>query len=151
MLVRTADLNDKPTLLEFEQGVINAERPLDPTIKTTPTTYYDLDFLITSQDAEVAVVEADGAIIASGYAWIKEAKHFLQYTHYAYLGFMFVKPEYRGNGVNKMVLQHLTQWAQSKNIHEMRLEVYHGNEPAIKSYEKFGFSPLLLEMRMEIK
>lgn len=151
MLVRTADFNDKPTLLEFEQGVISAERPFDPTIKTTATTYYDLDFLISSSDAEVAVVETDGEIIASGYAWIKEAKHFLQYSHYAYLGFMFVKPEYRGTGVNKLVLQHLMHWAQSKNIHEMRLEVYEGNEPAIKAYEKFGFSALLIEMRMEIK
>jgi len=34
--VRKANLNDLKTLLEFEQGVIKAERPLDPFFKKWP-------------------------------------------------------------------------------------------------------------------
>ena len=33
-IVRKATLDDLPTLLLFEQGVIEAERPFDPTIKS---------------------------------------------------------------------------------------------------------------------
>ena len=151
MQIRTAVLDDLKTLLAFEQGIMSTERAFDPTIKDTPTNYYDLADLITSPVAEVAVVEDNGEIIASGYALIKEAKPFLKHTRYVHLGFMFVKPAYRGNGVNKLVLEHLKAWAKSNSITEMRLEVYQENVNALKAYEKFGFSPLLLEMRIEIK
>lgn len=149
--IRAAVLDDLETLLAFEQGIMNTERAFDPTIKDTPTNYYDLADLITSPDAEVAVAEDDGEIIASGYALIKEAKAFLKHSCYVHLGFMYVVPAYRGKGLNKLVLDHLMEWAKSNSITEMRLEVYQENVSALKAYEKFGFSPLLLEMRMEIK
>lgn len=40
--VRIATLKDLPTLLAFEQGVIEAERPFDPTIKAGNINYYDI-------------------------------------------------------------------------------------------------------------
>jgi GNAT superfamily N-acetyltransferase len=63
---------------------------------------------------------------------------------------MFVKPAHRGKAVNQMIVDTLQQWALSKNITELRLEVYHNNPGAIRAYEKTGFAPLLLEMRMEL-
>ena len=33
--IRVATIKDLPLLLEFEQGVITAERPFDPTLKKT--------------------------------------------------------------------------------------------------------------------
>lgn len=149
--IRAAVLDDLETLLAFEQGIMSTERAFDPTIKDTPTNYYDLADLITSPDAEVAVAEDNGEIIASGYALINEAKPFLKYYRYVHLGFMYVVPAYRGKGLNKLVLDHLMEWAKSNSVTEMRLEVYQENVNALKAYEKFGFSPLLLEMRMEIK
>ena len=48
--VRPATLADLPTLLRFEQGVIAAERPMDPTIQDGPIHYYDLNTMLTSPD-----------------------------------------------------------------------------------------------------
>jgi len=42
IITRTATLEDLDTLLDFEQGVIAAERPLDPTIKKGDIHYYNL-------------------------------------------------------------------------------------------------------------
>ena len=46
---------------------------------------------------------------------------------------------------------YLAQWCMSKNIHELRLQVYNDNEVALKAYEKAGFTKHLIEMRMELK
>ena len=71
-ITRKARLDDLPTLLEFEQGVINVERPMDPTIKEGNINYYDISELITSNESDVFVVEMDNKIVASGYAKIKD-------------------------------------------------------------------------------
>jgi GNAT superfamily N-acetyltransferase len=63
---------------------------------------------------------------------------------------MYVKPAFRGQGINKKILNALIDWAKSQNLKELRLEVYDENIIAKNSYLKAGFIPSLLEMRMEI-
>jgi ribosomal protein S18 acetylase RimI-like enzyme len=63
---------------------------------------------------------------------------------------MYVKPEHRGKGVNKKVIAALQHWAIVRGITEFRLDVYNDNLPAVKAYEKIGFSKHLIEMRMEL-
>ncbi len=46
--IRPPTTADLPTLLRFEQGVISAERPMDPTIKDGPIHYYDFNTMLTS-------------------------------------------------------------------------------------------------------
>ena len=148
--IRKATLLDLKQLLVFEQDLIKAERPFDPTLKPDPINYYDLKSLLTSPLAEVLVAEADNKVIASGYARIDKSKPFLKHTTHAYLGFMYVLPEYRGQGINKQIMDALKDWAVSKNITEFRLEVYYDNISAIKAYEKIGFSRYSLEMRYNL-
>jgi GNAT superfamily N-acetyltransferase len=143
-------LTDIKTLLEFEQDVINAERPFDPTIKRSNAHYYDLKKMIRSDDTALIIAELNKEIIGCGYALIENAKSCFEYAQYSYLGFMYVKPEYRGKGVNKKIIDALQQWSLSKGIHELRLQVYCDNIAAVKAYEKTGFSKLLVTMRMEI-
>ncbi len=150
MIVRAAKVEEIHTLLAFERGIVEAERPFDVTLKEGEIHYYDLIALIESPIAEVVVAEIDGQLVGSGYALIKESKPYQKHTHYAYLGFMYLKPEFRGKGINKAILETLQQWAANRGIREIRLEVYDENIIAKKAYEKAGFKPNLLEMRMEI-
>jgi RimJ/RimL family protein N-acetyltransferase len=60
-------------------------------------------------------------------------------------------PEYRGEGINKQIINALKNWATSQNITEFRLEVYYDNISAIKAYEKIGFSKYILEMRYNLE
>jgi GNAT superfamily N-acetyltransferase len=60
---------------------------------------------------------------------------------------MYVIPEYRGKGVNKMILHALEAWAASQRVLVLQLEVYFQNAPAIRAYEKAGFTANLIEMR----
>ena len=148
--IRSAQPEDLPTLLGFEQGIIRAERPYDHTLKPDPISYYDVSALIAAEDAEVAVAELDGQLIGSGYARRKPSRPYLTPSEHAFIGFLYVAPEHRGKGVNKRVLEHLFAWAKANNLPDVHLTVYPGNAPAVRAYEKAGFDPYLLEMRMTL-
>jgi ribosomal protein S18 acetylase RimI-like enzyme len=149
--IRKASLPDLKQLLVFEQDLIKTERPFDPTLKPNPVNYYDLKAMLTSPLVELVVAETGTKIIASGYARIDRSKPFLKHSTHAYLGFMYVVPEYRGKGINKKIMGVLKDWAASQNITEFRLEVYYDNVSAIKAYEKIGFSRYSLEMRYNLE
>ena len=148
--IRPATPEDLPTLLRFEQGVINAERVFDKLIKPDPIFYYDIKEMISAAHIEILVAEVDGQVVGSGYARIETAKHFLKHPKHAYLGFMYVDPAHRGRGINSKIIEVLKEWAISQEISELRLDVYEGNLPAIKAYEKVGFNKQLINMHMEI-
>lgn len=150
MITREATEQDLEILLTFEQGIVSAERPFNSTLIDGEIHYYDLSHFIKSPDATLIVVEDNNEIVASGYALIKQTeKNYYKFESYAYLGFMYVKPEYRGKGINKIITDELISWARSRNISEVRLDVYAENESAVKAYEKAGFEPLLLTMRLK--
>lgn len=150
MITREATEQDLEILLEFEQGVVSAERPFNSTLIEGKINYYDLNNLMQSPDALLLVAEDQNEIIGSGYALIKKSeKDYNRFKEYAYLGFMYVSPEHRGKGVNRVITDELVNWAKSRNISEVRLDVYSENESAIKAYEKAGFEPLLLTMRLK--
>ena len=149
-IVRKATLKDIPILLEFEQGLINAERPMDPTIKNERISYYDVGEFIKQEDSELYVVERDEKIVASGYAKIKSDRHYLKHDKQGYLGFMFVPEEHRGKGLNKLIMDALLKWCKSRGIHEIRLDVYQDNPSAIKAYEKIGFKKHMINMRLNL-
>ena len=148
--IRSAAREDLPLLKDFEQGIITAERPYDHTLKPDPISYYDIGELIDSDDAEVAVVEIDGEIVASGYAHRQRSKHYIQHKYHAFLGFMFVRPEFRGRGLNKLLIDYLPGGAKTNGLSEIRLTVYSTNAPAIRAYEKAGFAPYITEMRVNL-
>ncbi len=145
---RTATIDDLASLLSFEQGIIKAERPFDSTLKPDPISYYDLKAYVLSNEVEVIVAHNENEVVGSGYAKVVKAKDYHKHDEYAYLGFMYVKPEYRGNGIIKEITEKLMSWARSKNIFEVRLEVYNDNAPAIRAYEKSGFKKHMIEMRL---
>lgn len=149
--LRKATIKDLPQLLTFEQGVITAERPFDPFIKEVDITYYDIHNLIESEESEMVIAEINSQIVGAGYAQIRESKPYWKDSKFVYLGFMFVHPSFRGQGINQQIIDYLKEWAKSKNVHELRLEVYIENEAAIHAYEKVGFKNHMLEMRLNLE
>jgi len=103
--LRTAALKDLPILYEFEQGIVSTERPYNETLKLCHINYYDHKSLIEFEESEVIVAEINGAIFGSAYINIKIAASYLKHTHYGYLVFMFVKPAFRGQGINQKKLE----------------------------------------------
>jgi len=42
----------------------------------------------------------------------------------------------------------LTQWSRDKGAEALYLDVYSQNSSAIRAYEKVGFAPCLVEMKL---
>ena len=148
LIIRVAVAADLPILKEFEQGIIATERPLNDCLKSEYIHYYDIGALIDSDSSCVMVAEDDGVIVGSGYVRIKESKVYLQHKLHAYLGFMYVVPSHRGQGINQLVIQNLIKWGKIQGMQNFYLEAYAGNTSALKAYEKLGFKASLIEMKL---
>jgi len=148
--IREAVLADVPTLLGFEQSLIDAERPFETNFIDEKFVYYDLDELIKSQNSVLLVAELNEQLVGSGYARIEASKPCLMHQQHAYLGFIYVDPVVRGKSISSMLIENLMQWSTSQGVAEFSLKVYAENAPAIRVYEKIGFSKQHLLMRMSL-
>ena len=148
--IRRATTADLPKLAEFLQSLVAAERPFDPTLKEGEIFYYDIKEFISDNKTELLVIDYKNQIIGCGYAQIRSAKPYQNHELFGYLGFMYVSPEFRGNGLNNLLLDNLKKWVLSQEITEVRLDVYSENVPAIRAYEKAGFKQILTTMRCDI-
>jgi GNAT superfamily N-acetyltransferase len=146
-----AQQEDLPALLAFEQKIISFERAYDACLAPDPISYYDLSALIDDANTQVLIAYNSLDIIGSGYAQIRQSKAYFTHQQHAYLGFMYVKPEYRGLGVNQKILEELKIWAQGKGITHFSLTVYPENHSAVQAYKKSGFEPNVLEMSLDIR
>lgn len=149
MNFRQAITNDIDQLLTLEQKVVEAERPFNSSIKKGKPKYYDIDKLISEEDSYLLIAEDKGRIIATGYAQVQLSGESLEHDRHAYLGFMYVSVDYRGKGLNRKVIDRLINWSKDRGVNDHYLEVYSGNSPAIRAYEKFGFEPCLIEMKLK--
>ncbi|CAL2083872.1 Acetyltransferase [Tenacibaculum sp. 190524A02b] len=148
--IRKAKHTDLEILLDFEQEIIKAERPYGISLKEEKISYYDIAAMIDAEEVEVLVAVDREELVGSGYVRVQENKPYLKYPTHAFLGFMYVKPSHRGKGVNKLIVETLLAWAKTKGLVEVKLDVYAGNLPAIRAYEKAGFEGYLLNMRTTI-
>ena len=150
MELRLAQTDDLPILLEFEQGVIAEERPYNDSIKTTDVNYYDLRDLLADPNTSLQLVEHDGRVVGCGYAQLRPSESAFVHDRHAYLGFMYVEPGVRGQGINKMIIESLISWSNDRGVYDFYLQVYVGNQAAIRAYEKVGFTVELIEMKLGI-
>ncbi|MCW8109728.1 GNAT family N-acetyltransferase [Alteromonas ponticola] len=147
---RKATANDIAQLTTVEQKVIEAERPFNNAIQEGNPTYYDMEHLLMDKNTLLLVAEEASKIIASGYVQIRSSKPFLKHTHHGYLGLMFVATDYRGRGLNQLIMKKLIAWAKARQIRDFYLDVYAHNLSAIKAYEKVGFCSNMIEMKLSI-
>ena len=148
--IRRATNADLPKLAEFLQFLVDAERPFDPTLKEGEIFYYNVEEFISDAKSELLVIDYKHQIIGCGYAQIRSAKPYQRFESFGYLGFMYVSPDFRGKGLNNLLLNDLKKWVLSQGITEVRLEVYAENEAAVRAYEKAGFKQILTTMRCSI-
>jgi len=146
--IREAKIDDLNTLKLFEQAVILYERPFAPNLKKDPIEYYNVTDLIQQKNTDMLVATVAGEIVGSGYSLIRNSKPYKKPKQYAYLGFMYVLPEYRGKGINRKIIECLLDKIKERNITEVQLDVYAENKNALNAYKKIGFKPELLKMRL---
>jgi len=89
---------------------------------------------LLKEDVPFFIIRCDG--IAAGCGAIK-----LFGDDYGEIKRMYIRPQFRGLGLAKRVLDHLADYARSHGVGLLRLETGMSQREAIQLYERAGFQP----------
>jgi putative acetyltransferase len=120
-----ADAPDSMALVEELDALLIPMYPLENHFG------YDVDKLI-AQGVAFFVIRVDGA--PAGCGGIQ-----LYGSDYGELKRMFVRPAYRGQGLAKLMIDHLSAHARANGVTLLRLETGYLQTEAIALYERMGF------------
>ncbi len=148
MQIRPAHTPDIAALLTMEQGIVSAERAFDSDIKNHDACYYDFPHIIADDQSLLLVIEDNEALVGCGFVQLRTSKPAHEHDRHGYLSAMYVAPSHRGQGLITQLIEQLVAWSKAKGVETFFLDVYHDNAPAVRAYEKLGFKPCLLEMKL---
>ena len=124
----TEERPDTPDALAL---IAELEDVLDPLYPRESRHGYSVEKLLREKVA-FFIVREDG--IAAGCGGVQ-----LSGTEYGELKRMYVRPNFRGLGLGKLILNHLADHALQRGVSMLRLETGIYQEEAIGLYEWFGF------------
>jgi len=140
--IRKADKEDAPKILELVKALSVYER-LDHTVSATVELFQKNGF---GEHPYFHTLLADtpknGRAQTVGFAL-----YFFTFSTFTgkptlYLEDLFVKPEFRGNGIGKQLLIELANIACAKDCARMEWAVLDWNRPSIQFYESIGAKPM---------
>lgn len=138
IFIRTADEKDVPIIFSLIKELAEYEKLSDQ----ITTSEKQLRGTLFGDDrfVEVLIAEFDGSVV--GYAlFFKNFSTFLGKPG-IYLEDLYVKPEMRGQGIGKALLDRIISTAKQRNYGRVEWSVLDWNEPAIDFYLKIGAKPL---------
>lgn len=89
-----------------------------------------------------AYVDSSDKIVFFAYVDDKFAGQIRLWRHwsgYAYIDYIAVEADYRGQGIGRALIERATEWAKSKEFPGLMLETQDNNVPACRLYERCGF------------
>ncbi len=125
---------ERPDTADAQLLIAELETHLAPFYPATSRHGYSVEKLI-KQGVAFFVVRQDGVPAGCG------GVQFFG-TEYGELKRMFVRPQFRGLGLAKLMLEHLEQYTRDHNIKVLRLETGIHQKEAIGLYERVGYQSI---------
>ena len=137
MNVRAATPADEPTLLEFTEAIFgeNWDRPWRPP-EITPRLFEGKLVLLAEDDGGKPVGYAFGELDPQGYA---------------HVNIVYVRPEFRRQGVTKALLAEFASRAREEGIDHLTLDVATRNTVGREVWRRLGFSEWALRLTAPIE
>ncbi|MDI3243466.1 GNAT family N-acetyltransferase [Arthrobacter sp. AL08] len=138
-VIRAARANDVPAILQMIQELAIYEKEPDA-VRNTPELLTEVLFGETPRVFASMAENENGEV--EGFAlW------FLNYSTWEgvygiYLEDLYVRPESRGEGHGKALLQHLASTAVERGYARVEWSVLDWNEPSINFYRNLGAAPM---------
>lgn len=122
-------LNENPRLKPYLQKSSDGKSSLVKQLRTW----------IRSGNAIVLIAEADSK--PAGFATVSIQKNPPQWLpkRYGFIGYVFVRSRYRGQGISSMMMEQALAWFASRKIRHVALTVIEDNKPARAIWKKWGF------------
>jgi GNAT superfamily N-acetyltransferase len=122
---------ERPDTPDAKALIAELEAELEPHYPRESRHGYSVEKLLAEAVA-FYLIRADG--IPAGCGGIK-----IVGTDYAEVKRMYVRPQYRGSGFARLLLEHLADYARSRGSNVLRLETGIHQRAAIGLYESMGF------------
>jgi len=136
--IRYAVENDVPVIHKLIKELAEYEK-LSDKVKASEE---DLKSVLFGKDRFVEVLIAEYEEVEIGYAiFFKNFSTFLCKPG-IYLEDLYVKPEFRGKGIGKALLEEIISLAKERNYGRVEWSVLDWNTPAIDFYKKIGAKQL---------
>lgn len=115
-----------------------------------------------SRETPVWWVElVDGAISQDSYPpqqnqpvaclWLGNAVDQVKGARHAHIFLLYVMPEHRRRGVGSALMRHAEDWARARGDHQIGLQVFQSNQPALSLYHQLGYQAQSLWMIKPIR
>lgn len=142
LTLRPAQPSDTAELLELIRALASYEKLLDQVDATLPGLELALFGTSPRVFADVAEWRTQGRTETVGFAlWFYNFSTF-RGRHGIYLEDLFVRPEFRGRGIGKALLQNLAARCVEQGLARLEWAVLDWNTPARRFYESLGASGL---------
>lgn len=135
--IRFAEKKDVPLILTFIKELADYEKLLHEVVADEAVL---LESLFVKRSAEVIIGEEDGVPV--GFALFFHNFSTFLGKRGLYLEDLYVKPEYRGKGYGKKLLQRLAGIAEERDCERLDWWCLDWNEPSIAFYKSLGAVPM---------
>ena len=152
-MIRQANIVDIPRLIDLLHQVDMVHHRLRPDLFKPNTTKYseqELALLLNNETKPIFVYD-DGDVLGYAFCQITEVKddRLLQDRKTLYIDDLCVDEAARGKHIGKALFDFVRDYAKSIGCHAITLNVWEGNDSAIRFYQNMGMHPQ--KIRMEIK
>jgi GNAT superfamily N-acetyltransferase len=152
VVVRPYREQDREALRELVLQLHETMRPFDPDLSPGPQ-IIDAYFaqLLNRQKRSrgaIFVAEDDGRLV--GHVCINGLMTALDRDErpdaYSFMVELYVDPAYRSKGIGALLVKEAESYARRLGAYKMELNVFAGNGPAIRFYERMGYKPRVIVM-----
>jgi putative acetyltransferase len=126
--------SERPDTPEARALIVELEAYLEPLYPRESRHGYSVEKLI-AEGVAFFLIRNDGAAVGCGGIQLMGAE-------YGEIKRMYVRPQFRGLGFAKLMLNHLADFARSHGVGTLRLETGIHQHAAIALYEQMGFQQI---------
>ena len=153
MTIRFATEADIPGMIELLKQVGQVHHEIRPDLFRAGAQKYDeaaLSALLSDEKRPILIAELEGKV--AGYAFcilqITENDPVLCDRKVLYIDDLCVEETFRGHGIATALYQRTLEFARELGCDAVTLNVWCGNDSAMKFYEKSGFKPQKVGMEV---
>lgn len=155
MTIRFADTGDIPGMLELLRQVGQVHHDIRPDIFRTGCQKYDAAALTALlQDPNRPIFIADENGLVAGYCFcvlrFYQNDPVMTDRRELYIDDLCVNEDCRGNGIATKLFHYVRQYAAQQQISMISLNVWSGNDQAMRFYNKMGMSPRSVTMDLPL-
>lgn len=81
-----------------------------------------------------------------GCLWLGTAIDQVKGWRYPHIFLLYVNSSHRRQGIGSALMHHAESWARARGDHQIGLQVFQHNQPALQLYTKLGYQPQSLLM-----